>query len=204
VSDKIWVRAVVLAVIAVAGGLAIGIGTQILQGWLPGSWGVLANSGVGWALGAAVVGMFMPTDRAAAVAGAVAMVLASNSYYWAVEWFEHSSSDGRGALLWSLAGLVAGPVFGIAGRWIWTDGGRRWLGASPVAGILTAEGIYLMWYVGVDDLRPAGAVELALGAVLAVWVLVRSSSKLAVLGLIIGSAAAFFVAEQIIDAGFLL
>lgn len=45
--------------VAVAGGLALGIGTQVLQGELPGSWGVLANSGTAWAFGAFAVGASM-------------------------------------------------------------------------------------------------------------------------------------------------
>ena len=91
------------AVVVMVGGLALGIGTQVLQGVLPGSWGVIANSGTAWALGAFAVGALLPSDRAAAIGGAAAMVLASVSYHAAVDWFEGSSSNGRSALIWSIA-----------------------------------------------------------------------------------------------------
>ena len=41
-----------VAGLVVVTGAVLGIGTQVLQGALPGGWGVLANSGVMWAFGA--------------------------------------------------------------------------------------------------------------------------------------------------------
>jgi hypothetical protein len=193
---------VLAAAVAVLGGLVVGIGTQVLQGVLPGSWGVLANSGVAWALAACAIGTVLPSDRAAALGGAVAMVLASTSYYWAVEWFEGIESSSRGTVIWSLAGLVAGPVFGVAGRWARHRPDRRGLALAPVAGVLVGEGIHLLWFVGVDDLWPAGLVELVLGAMLAVGATVRDRRPVVVLGMIVAAAALHHVATGIIDAGF--
>ncbi|MEO5899709.1 MAG: DUF6518 family protein [Ilumatobacteraceae bacterium] len=152
--------------LALAAGAAIGIGTQVLQGVLPGAWGVLANSGVMWALGAVLVGLLMPSDRVAVVAGALAMVTASFSYYAAVEWFEHSASNGSGAAMWARAGLLAGPFFAFAGRAVRLGGTRRWLAVAAFAGTLGAEGAQLIWFVGVGHLRVAGIVELVVGAAL--------------------------------------
>jgi len=87
-------RAVGAAAVAIVAGLVVGIGTQVLQGVLPDSWGVLANSGVVWALGAFALGTLMPSVRAAALGGTTTMVLASLSYYWAVDWFGESARRG--------------------------------------------------------------------------------------------------------------
>jgi hypothetical protein len=201
--DHRWWRPIVATLaVGVVGGLIVGIGTQILQGVLPGSWNVLANSGVAWAVGAFLLGMLLGSDASAAVAGAIAMALASVSFYWAVEWFEGSSSDGTGARLWALAGLVAGPFFGVAGRWVRALPDRRWLALAPVAGILVGEGVHLVWFVGVDDLWPAGLFELVLGAIIATVCLVRDRRRALVLAIVGGATAAFFVAEKIIEHGF--
>jgi hypothetical protein len=188
--------------IAIVGGLAIGIGTQVLQGVLPGSWGVLANSGVAWALGAFAIGMLMPSDPAAGVGGALAMALAATSYYWAVGWFEDSGSNGTGALVWTLAGLVAGPFFGVAGRWALRKPALRWLAIAPVAGILAGEGAHLVWFVGVDNLWPAGLAELVLAAIVLACCLARDRRRMLVLAVFAGACACFFVAEKIIERGF--
>ena len=190
------------AAIAVLAGLVIGIGTQLLQGRLPRSWDVLANSGVVWALGAFAVGTVMMSVRTAAFGGATAMVLASLSYYWAVDWLEGITSDGRGALIWSLARLVAGPAFGIAGHLVRTRPDQRWLALAPVAGILIGEGTHLVWFVGVDDLWPAGVVELALGASLAVMAVTRDRRRMLVLVLVGAAASVHRLASIVIEAGF--
>lgn len=106
----------VVAGLVVVTGAVLGIGTQILQGALPGGWGVLANSGVMWALGAFALGYLLPTRRWAVVGGAVQLVVASCTYYVAVDWFEGIRSGPHGAVIWSAAGIVAGTVFGFAGH----------------------------------------------------------------------------------------
>jgi hypothetical protein len=197
-------QTVLVAAIAVLGGLVVGIGTQELQGVLPGSWGVIANSGVAWALCAFAIGTLMPSDPAAIVGGATAMVLASVSYYWAADRFEGVSSNGRSALIWSVAGLVAGPAFGVAGRWVRSRRDMRWLALAPVAGVLIAEGGHLLWFVGVDDLWPAGVVELTLGAVLTAACVLHDRRPLLVLGVIGAAVAVHHLAYDLIGAGFQL
>jgi hypothetical protein len=130
------------------------------------------------------------------------MALAALSYYWAVEWFEGIESGGTGARIWALAGLVAGPFFGVAGRWFRARPAWRWLALAPVAGILVGEGVHLIWSVGRAELRPAGVFELVLAALLAGWCLWRDRRWPAVLGLVAGAAACFWIAEQIIDHAF--
>jgi hypothetical protein len=187
---------------AICAGLAIGIGTQILQGVLPSSWGVLANSGVVWALGAFAIGMLMPSDAAAAVGGAIAMALAALSFYWAVDWFEGISSAGRGPRLWAFAGLIAGSFFGLSGRWAQRRPELRWLAVAPVGGILAGEGAHLIWFVGVDNLWPAGVAELFVAGAVLAGCLARERRRLAVVVIFTASFACFLIAEKIINAGF--
>ena len=154
------------AFVVVVAGLAIGVGTQILQGMLPRNVGQLSNSGAVWALGAAAVGAAMRSDRLAAAAGGIALVIASYSYYGAVDWFERIGSNGQGAKMWAVIGLAVGPFFGVLGRWIRVDPSRRWPALAAVAGVLIGEGAELVWFVGVDDLWPAGITEMTIGAII--------------------------------------
>ena len=191
-----------VAAVAVLGGLVLGIGTQELQGVLRGSWGVLADSGVAWALGVFAIGALMTSDRAAALGGAAAMVLATVSYHWAVAWSEGITVDGRGTIVWSLAGLVAGPAFGLAGHWARTRADLRWLALAPVAGILLAEGGHLLWFVGVDDLWPAGVVEVTAGAAITAMCVLRDRRPVVALGAVAAAVAFHRLAYDLIGAGF--
>lgn len=195
--------------IIVSAGLAVGIVTQILQGVLPDGWGVLANSGVMWALMAFALGAAMPTVRWASVGGATQLVIASVVYYVAVDWYEGISSDPRGAIIWSAAGLVAGPVFAVAGHWCARRSDLRHPALALVSGVLLGEGTYLTWFVGNPDLRPAGIVELGIATALAVVCTVgplRSSpgpSRLLVPAVTIVAATATLAAVRLIDAVFM-
>ena len=189
---------------ALLGGLVLGVGSQVLQGLLPGAWVVVANSGVAWAIGAFAIGTLMPSARAAVFGGATALVLASFSFYWAVEWFEGYASGIRGPLVWSAAGLVAGPAFGLAGRIVRTRPDLRWLALAPVAGILVGEGAILVWFVGVDDLWPAGLVELLAGAALTALCAWRDRRPLVVLGIVAAAIVVHHLAYDAINVGFLI
>jgi len=203
-------RPIVVLAVAIAAGAALGIGTQVLQGWLPGAWGVVANSGVAWAVAAFGLGMLVATDRLAAPAGAVALVVAAVSYYRAVEWFEHSSSGPKGAILWSVAGVVAGPVFAVAGRWGRMVPARRAFAWALVAGTLVGEGVHLLWFVGRGGLWPAGLVELVLGGVLVVRSMRgspppsmdRGRAAAYVIAIAGGAVLATLLAGRLIDHGF--
>jgi hypothetical protein len=188
-------------VTAILGGFLIGVATQVLQGELDGSWNVLANSGVMWSLGAAAIGMLMPTARTAIAGGATSMVVASCSYYWAAEAFDGIASSGRSPMVWSVVGIVAGSAFGLAGWTIRFDASRRWLALAAVGGLLIGEGRHLVRVV--EWLRPAGTVQLLLGVAL-VAVCVREDRRpLAVLGVALGGAVCYAIAVDVIDAVFM-
>ena len=148
----------------VVSGLFVGIVTQILQGMLAGSWSVLANSGVMWALASFALGAALPNLRWAVAGGASQLVIASAVYYVAVDWFEGHSSDLRSSIIWAAAGTVAGSVFGLAGHLFMHRPASRHLVLAPVAGVLFGEAIHLIWFVGNPDLRAAGVTEFVLAA----------------------------------------
>lgn len=196
-------QSVQAAALAVLVGVGIGLVTLQLQGLLPGSWSHLANSGAVWALGAFALGAVVASVRVAALSGAAAMLLASCSYYAAADGLDALSSS-RGALIWSVAGLVAGPVFGGAGWVVRNCADRRWLALAVVAGVVIFEGVYLVWLVGVDDLWPAGLVELVVGGALAVLCAIRDRQPARILAVVGGGAVAYYVAVVGVDAGFMV
>jgi Family of unknown function (DUF6518) len=170
-------RTIRYATTVLIAGLVLGVGTQILQGVLPDSWGVLANSGVVWAIGAFALGAILPDLRSAAIGGAIELIISSCIFYVAVDWFEGSSSNPRSAVIWACAGIVAGSVFGAAGHLarrsaVWRD--PAW---AFVAGAIAAEGVYLTWQVGNTTLRPAGVAELGIGAALLTVCMIRTGRK---------------------------
>jgi Family of unknown function (DUF6518) len=192
-----WLATIAIAAVA---GFVLGCLTQILQGLLPADAGtILANSGAAWACAALGVGMLMSSDGKAAVAGAITLVVAAFTFYEAVSWFENVSSGSTGAVVWSLAGLVAGPVFGIVGRWARAHPTRRPFALALVAGVLIAEGLFLIFWVGVDNLWSAGLVEVVIGTSVGVYCMATAHHRAAVLGLIVAAAFAQRVAYEILD-----
>lgn len=174
--------ALVPSLTVVCAGLVVGIGTQVMQGVLSGSWSVLANSGVMWALAAFGLGAVLPTTRWAVGGGAAHLVIASFAYYEAVEWFEGSRSDLSRSVIWALAGVIAGAVFGLAGHQCVRR--RTWRGPSLalLSGVLVGEGMHLSRMVDDAALRSAGAAELvvALGFGVAAFVAASRHTPVAV------------------------
>jgi Family of unknown function (DUF6518) len=187
---------------AALAGVALGFVTQILQGSLAGSSSVLANSGAMWILVAFALGLVMPSSRTAAIGGAVALVAASISYYVAVDWFEGTSSTPRSAVVWSIAGIVAGSTFGFAGFLARHDQRRRRSAWALLAGVLVGEGIHLTWYVGNAQLRPAGIAELAVAAIVTIVILRRARSAGLVAAIIVAAALATLLATSLINEAF--
>ncbi len=191
-----------IAGLVVVTGAVLGIGTQVLQGALPGGWGVLANSGVMWAFGAFALGHLLPTMRWAVVGGAIELVIASWTYYLAVEWFEGIRSGPQGAVIWSAAGIVAGSVFGYAGQLAGARVHRRPIAWSLLAGTLAGEGVHLTWFVGNPALRRGGVAELILAAALSVWCLVTASRRTWPGVVTVAAALSVLAAGRVIDGAF--
>ena len=130
---------------AILVGLATGAVTQLLQGILPQEIGSIANSITPWLAVAFAVGSRGGRWWLAAIAGALALLAALVGYYWLVQVRFGYGAELRGAvLLWTIAAVVGGPVFGVAGRW-WR-GERPWPRATATAllgAAAIAEGAYL-------------------------------------------------------------
>ncbi|MFJ4716411.1 DUF6518 family protein [Streptomyces sp. NPDC088785] len=122
-------RAAVFLPVCAAVGLALGVLTNLLQGWLPWPWSQLANSGGVWSALAFVIGAVLAPRlcavRRIAVAGALAETGLVVGYYG----YAILGRDGMGGLVLPLVWLgmawAVGPLFGTAGAW-WRSGSRPW------------------------------------------------------------------------------
>ena len=160
--------------LAVAGGWALGIGllvgvaTFFGQGVMPGQWNTLVNSGAIWLMAPFFVGARVRSRRLAAVLG-TAVLLATVAGYYVAAGLAGAPMSMWMTAFWLGVALVAGPLFGVAGRW-WHDERRafRVTGVALLGGVLVAEGLYLMlvlqyfWSGGV--MLAAGLIAAALMA----------------------------------------
>jgi hypothetical protein len=189
------VRAVAGALVV---GLALGFLTQYLQGQLPGNWNTLANSGVVWVIIAFMVTAALRLSTGwSALLGFITLFCALIGYYVAARFIEGVTSSTSTMVVWSLAAIVGGPVFGIAGSW-WSEGGavrstgtwlstggeslrtetRLWhlsrsvVGVTLLSAVLLAEGIHFLWRV--ENKHASGWLEVIM-AILAPLSLAHSS-----------------------------
>ena len=136
--------------LAVAGGWALGIGllvgvaTFFGQGIMPGQWNTVVNSGAVWLVAPFFVGARVRSRRLAAVLGTAVLLATVAGYYGAAGLAGAPMSTWMTAF-WLCVALVAGPLFGVAGRW-WHDESRvlRVIGVALLGALLLAEGLYLM------------------------------------------------------------
>ncbi|MFJ2025352.1 DUF6518 family protein [Streptomyces sp. NPDC087897] len=145
-SGRAWAHATASAF---TGGLLLGVLTNLLQGWLPGEWNQIANSGGVWSVAAFVAGALLARKvglPAAAVAGLFAESGLVVGYYLYAE----VARDGMGSLfaplVWLGMAFVAGPLFGVAGFW-WRgiSPRRRVIGLAALAGVFGTEAIHYGW-----------------------------------------------------------
>ncbi len=142
-------------------GLATGALTQLGQSVLPDGWSQAANAISPWLLVAFLLGSTMPDRPRAALAGFGGLAFALVGYYALVE-LRYGYGGATGSLvLWGLAAVVGGPVFGVAGR-SWRAGSprRRAAALGLVVAVFVAEGAY---NAVVIDHPGAGAGFLAVG-----------------------------------------
>lgn len=103
---------------AFAGGLLLGVLSNVVQGWLPGAWNQIANSGAVWSVAAFVAGALL-SRKVGLTAAAVAGLLAESGLVVGYYSYAEVARDGVGSLfaplIWLAMALVAGPLFGVAG-----------------------------------------------------------------------------------------
>jgi len=149
-------------------GVLVGVATFFGQGVMPGQWNTLVNSGAIWLVAPFFVGARVGSRRLAALLG-TAVLLATVAGYYGAAGMSGAPMSTWMTLFWLGVALVAGPLYGVAGRW-WHDDNRafRVVGVALLGGILVAEGLYLTvalhyyWSGGV--MLAAGLIAAALMA----------------------------------------
>jgi hypothetical protein len=130
--------------LALGVGILTGVATHFGQRVLPGQWNTLVNSGAIWLIPTFFLGSGMQSLAWAAIAGAGTLVATVAGYYGSAA-LTGAPISVRNVAIWFAVALVAGPLYGVAGRWWRSD--RRALRVSGVAlfgGVLVAEGLYLV------------------------------------------------------------
>ena len=130
--------------LALGVGILIGVATSIGQRVLPGQWNTLVNSGAIWLIPVFFVGSLARSLLWAAIAGAATLVPTVASYYGSAA-LTGASISARAVAFWLALGFVAGPLYGVAGRW-WRSDRRalRVFGVALLGGVLVAEGLYIV------------------------------------------------------------
>ncbi|WP_411114657.1 DUF6518 family protein [Streptomyces sp. 029-5] len=143
---RVWAGATASAFV---GGLLLGVLTNLAQGWLPGAWNQIANSGAVWSVAAFAAGALLARRvslPAAAAGGLCAEAGLVIGYYGYAE----VARDGMGyvqtPLMWLGMAFIAGPLFGVAGAWWRGDvPRRRVIGLAALAGVFGTEAIHYTW-----------------------------------------------------------
>ncbi|MEQ8145353.1 DUF6518 family protein [Streptomyces sp. OP7] len=139
-------------ILSALAGLLLGVLTNLAQGWLPGAWNQIANSGAAWCVAAFVTGALV--SRRGPVGPAISCGLATEvglivGYYGYAE----LGRDGMGQLffplVWLFMACITGPFFGAAGHW--SLRGRttrlRVVGLASVAGVCGMEALLYGWHL---------------------------------------------------------
>jgi Family of unknown function (DUF6518) len=181
---------VVVGLKALGIGVFVGVATFFGQGVMPGQWNTLVNSGAIWLLAPFFVGARVGSRRLAAVLGS-AVLLATVAGYYVAAGLAGAPMSAWMTAFWLGVALVAGPLYGLAGRW-WRDDRRvlRVIGVALLGGVLVAEGLYL---TAVLHYFWSGGVMLATGFVAAA-LLARHGDRLFTLSVLpVPAVAAGFV-----------
>ncbi|MER7908415.1 DUF6518 family protein [Streptomyces sp. NPDC096068] len=134
---------------ACAGGLLLGVLTNLAQGWLPGAWNQIVNSGAVWSVAAFVAGALL-ARRVGLPVAAVAGLCAESGLVIGYYGYAEVARDGMGSLfaplVWLGMAFVAGPLFGVAGHWWRSDNPhRRVIGLAALAGVFGMEAVHYAW-----------------------------------------------------------
>ncbi|KQX55860.1 hypothetical protein ASE09_27730 [Streptomyces sp. Root66D1] len=119
------------------------------QGWLPGAWNQIPNSGAVWSVAAFAAGALLARKVGLPVA-AVGGLLAESGLVIGYYGYAEVARGGVGSLfaplVWIGMACVAGPLFGVAGSW-WrgTSPRHRVIGLAALAGVFGMEGIHYAW-----------------------------------------------------------
>ncbi|AOR37627.1 hypothetical protein BFF78_40300 [Streptomyces fodineus] len=120
------------------------------QGWLPGAWQQIANSGAVWSAVAFAAGA-LSSRRGSVFRSAIGGLGAETGLVVGYYGYAQFGRDGAGdlffPLIWLGMACVAGPLSGVAGHW-WRrgrDARRRVTGLAAFAGPFGMEGLAYAW-----------------------------------------------------------
>lgn len=134
---------------SLAGGLALGVLTNLAQGWLPDPWNQIPNSGAVWAALAFVAGVALagrcrlPLLAAAGLCVEIGLVVGYYGYATVVRHDDVAALLGW-PLLWAGFACVTGPLFAVAAAW-WRRGRTAWhraVGLGVLGGVFGGEGLH--------------------------------------------------------------
>ncbi|MFG2072524.1 DUF6518 family protein [Nonomuraea maritima] len=199
-----------LAALALGVGLVGGAATSFGQTVLSGGWHALVNSTAPWATVAFLVGLRAAGHwRRAAVAGVLSQLGLLAGYYVTAELRGYPTGLGA-VVIWAVAGVVAGPVYGAAGALLRAD--RRLLRA--VATGLTgsawgADGLRFLWLASDAQSNSgpgatAGWSFLLISVLLPVALARSARDRVYALLVLIAGVGAVAVASLVIDQAFML
>ncbi|MEZ5294880.1 MAG: DUF6518 family protein [Ilumatobacteraceae bacterium] len=193
---------------AIVGGLLLGPLDLWGQVESPYPWAQLFNSPAVWATAAFGYGRWL-RDRVRSPIGAVILlVVGVVAYYLAdvvVRGSDVANLTSATTIVWCVAGVIAGAVFGTTGAWAAeSDGWLSVLGRASLPAVFAAEAVHVVARVGREpaDSRPADlpsfAVLLAMLAVISLVVLLRGTDRrTAVRALVVTVLAALTVGLSI-------
>jgi hypothetical protein len=161
------------------GGLAVGIATSWLQGVLPTSANVLANSGAIWSLIACALSLPAHSRPFAIAAGLLALGGEVAGYYAIASPVRGITTSASERLLWTVAALVIGPLVGLA-AWSIRAGrpSARAVALGALGGLLIGEGLHRLIRLSSDDVAGWIAVGVGfVGALAGQWSAPRRSGR---------------------------
>ncbi|WP_299951759.1 DUF6518 family protein [uncultured Modestobacter sp.] len=179
-------------------GIGGGVLTEWAQGVLPDPWGAWANSVATWCLVAFLVGAISGGVRTA-IAAAVATELLLVGGYYAAQAVQLLPVNRVTVVEWLVAGVVAGVVFGTAGRW-WRQGSGRQaaVAVAVVGGVLVMEGGYRA--VRFPWQGSSGVVMVVAGALLALLLARSWRQRALVAGLLVAVVPLGWLAIELVNA----
>ncbi|TYR80500.1 hypothetical protein FZC66_08975 [Priestia megaterium] len=153
-------------------GLIVGILTVLGQGVLPGNWNSLANSGTVWLLPAFFMGALSSTKGKSAISAIITLLGMVTGYYAYAMLIQNVSHSLYYILVWTVAAVIGGSIFGIAGYlWGKDRGPLHKYGSALIGGVFITEGLHLflnlsdyihMWHTGVVQIIVGVSLVLAL------------------------------------------
>ncbi|TFC04330.1 hypothetical protein E3O42_05420 [Cryobacterium adonitolivorans] len=133
------------AVLVIVGGVLIGGLTSFAQQYLPPSVNSLSNSAGGWTMFSfLIVWLSRARPLLAGFLGIVVFQLLVESYSVVAEWRGFDDGDPFTSI-WTIVGLVAGPLLGVAASLVrYAPPVWRALAVTPLSAVLLGEGIWAL------------------------------------------------------------